>query len=74
MPEFRSENKFICSQGQMEILKARLSPVLRLDEHQSGACYRIRSLYFDDESDSAFYDNDAGNDHRRKFRLRVYDR
>ena len=37
----------------MEILKARLSPVLHPDEHQNGACYRIRSLYFDDESDSA---------------------
>jgi hypothetical protein len=74
MPEFRSENKFICSQGQMEILRARLSPVLRPDEHQSGACYRIRSLYFDDDADTAFYDNDAGNDRRRKFRLRVYDR
>lgn len=74
MPEMRNEHKFICSQGQMEILKARLSPVLQADEHQSGSCYRIRSLYFDDEADSAFYDNDAGNDNRRKFRLRAYDR
>lgn len=74
MPEFRCENKFICAHGQMEILKTRLSPILRTDEHQSGACYRIRSLYFDDEEDSAFYDNDAGTDCRRKFRLRVYDR
>ena len=74
MPEFRNENKFICSQGQLEILKARLSPILRLDEHQIGACYRIRSLYFDDEADSAFYDNEAGTDRRKKFRVRVYDR
>lgn len=58
----------------MEILKARLSPVLRTDEHQNGTCYRIRSLYFDDDADSAFYDNDAGTDRRKKFRLRVYDR
>lgn len=57
----------------MEILKARLSPVLRMDEHQNGACYRVRSLYFDDEEDSVFFDNDAGNDRRKKFRLRVYD-
>ncbi len=73
MDEFRSEHKFICTQGQLEILKARLTPVLRQDAHQSGACYRIRSLYFDDADDTAFLDNDAGTDTRRKFRLRVYE-
>lgn len=73
MQEFRSEYKFICTQGQIEIAKARISPVLRTDANQAGACYRIRSLYFDDTDDTAFYDNDAGVDARRKFRLRVYE-
>lgn len=73
MQEFRSEYKFILTQGQMEIVKARIGPLLQPDEHQTGACYRIRSLYFDDADDSAFYDNDAGVDARRKFRLRMYE-
>ena len=73
MQEFRSEYKFICTQGQMEIIRSRIRAVLKPDAHQAGACYRIRSLYFDDADDSAFYDNDAGVDARRKFRLRVYE-
>lgn len=73
MDEFRSEHKFICTQGQLEIIKARLSPMLRQDANQNGACYRIRSLYFDDADDTAFFGNDAGTDARRKFRLRVYE-
>lgn len=73
MLEYRQEQKYICTQRQIEILKARLSPVMHVDEHQNGACYRVRSLYFDDPKNSAFNDNDAGLDCRRKFRLRVYD-
>lgn len=71
--QFRRELKFICTQRQIEILKARLKPVMRVDEHQKDACYRIRSLYFDDLQNSAFSDNDSGVDCRRKFRLRIYD-
>ncbi len=74
MTEYRNEHKFICQQRQIEVLKARLGPVLRPDAHQAGESYRVRSLYFDDEDDSAFYDNDAGTDNRKKFRIRVYDR
>jgi hypothetical protein len=73
MQEFRSEYKFICTQGQMEIIRSRMRAVLKSDAHQAGACYRIRSLYFDDADDSAFFDNDAGVDARRKFRLRIYE-
>lgn len=73
MQEFRSEYKFICTQGQIEIIRSRIRPLLLPDANQSGDCYRIRSLYFDDADDSAFYDNDAGVDARRKFRLRLYE-
>ncbi|HRX57847.1 MAG TPA: polyphosphate polymerase domain-containing protein [Eubacteriales bacterium] len=73
MLQYRCEQKFVCTQAQLIILKTRIKAVMRTDSHQPGECYRVRSLYFDDEDGSAFYDNDAGTDHRRKFRLRVYD-
>ena len=74
MTEYRSELKFVCTQGELEILRVRLNAVMRRDAHQTGESYRVRSLYFDDADESAFYENDAGADDREKFRLRVYDR
>lgn len=71
--EYRNEYKFICSAGELEILRGRLAPLMERDAHQKGESYRVRSLYFDDYADSAFYDNAAGVDRRRKFRIRVYD-
>ena len=34
--------------------------------------YVVRSLYFDDYSDSCLYDNINGTDPREKFRIRIY--
>lgn len=71
--KYRNELKYICSTGQMEVIKARLSSLIPLDEN-TGECgfYNIRSLYFDDMYDSSFYDNEFGVDHREKFRIRMY--
>ncbi len=73
MLAYRNEFKFLCSRGELEIVRARLSGLMRCDAHQIGESYRVRSLYFDDHDDSAFFENAAGADDRRKFRLRVYD-
>lgn len=70
---YREELKFVCHQHKLDILNERLKSVMIYDLHQIGENYRIRSLYFDDCYDSAFYENDAGVDDRRKFRIRVYD-
>lgn len=43
------------------------------DAHQSGGCYEIRSLYFDDAWDRCLEENESGVDHREKFRIRIYD-
>lgn len=71
--EYRNEFKYICSEGELEVLRARLQVLMRYDAHQRGESYRVRSLYFDDGLDSAFSDNAAGVDDRRKYRVRVYD-
>lgn len=55
------------------MLGARLSAVMAQDAHQTGACYRIRSLYFDTPEDACMEENEAGVDQRRKFRIRLYD-
>ena len=47
--------------------------MLSLDSHAgpSGA-YSIRSLYFDDDQNRCFYENESGTDPREKFRIRIY--
>lgn len=71
--QFRHEFKYVCSCGQMEVLKVRLQGLVPLDPHvgQEGA-YSIRSLYFDDYYDRYLYENEAGTDPREKFRIRIY--
>ena len=71
--EFRVERKFLVSDASLRVLGARLSAVMAQDAHQTGACYRIRSLYFDSLSDEGMAENEAGVDLRRKFRIRLYD-
>jgi len=34
--------------------------------------YTVRSVYFDDHSDSCYYDNEDGVNNRKKFRIRLY--
>ena len=57
----------------MRVLKEKLNPVLSHDEHanQDGK-YFIRSLYFDDAYNSAYYDKVDGVSHRDKYRIRIY--
>lgn len=73
MLQYRNEYKFLCSDLELTLIKSRLDVLMERDVHQSEDSYRIRSLYFDDHDDSAFYENEAGVDNRRKFRIRVYD-
>ena len=69
----RHELKYFINPAEVEALRARLRPVLALDDHcVGGRPYIIRSLYFDDINDSAFYDKQAGVMHRDKYRIRIY--
>ncbi len=73
MLEYRNEYKYICSEAELKIIEHRLRPIMKVDAHQSGNSYRIRSLYFDDYYRTAFNENEIGIDNRKKFRIRVYD-
>ena len=69
----RHELKYFINPAELEVLRARLAPVMQLDKHcRGGQAYDIRSLYFDDIEDSAYGDKVAGVMHRDKYRIRIY--
>jgi len=69
----RHELKYFINPAELEALRQRLRGALAMDEHCAGGRpYVIRSLYFDDIEDSAFYDKQAGVMHRDKYRIRIY--
>lgn len=75
MTEYRNEWKYICTEIDLELLRRRIGPIMKLDPNQRGkASYNIRSLYFDDCRNSCFYANTEGLDYRRKFRIRIYNK
>lgn len=73
MGDYRHEFKYLCSSGELAVLKVRLKGLARPDPHagETGV-YNIRSLYFDDYYDSCLKENEAGTDPREKFRIRIY--
>jgi hypothetical protein len=70
----RHELKYFINPAELEALRQRLRGALAMDGHcVGGRPYSIRSLYFDDIEDSAFYDKQAGVMHRDKYRIRIYE-
>lgn len=70
--DYRVEQKFLVTDADLALLRARLGPVMGQDVHQDGDCYEIRSVYFDDLRDSCLEENESGVDERRKYRIRTY--
>lgn len=71
--KYRNELKYVCSEGELQIILSRIRHLCRPDPHagESGI-YCIRSVYFDDVKDSCLLENENGNDPREKFRIRIY--
>ena len=69
----RHELKYFINPAELAALRARLRGAMDMDAHcVDGEPYAIRSLYFDDIDDSAWYDKQAGVMHRDKYRIRIY--
>ena len=68
----RHELKYYINQAEIAALRMRLFPVMELDPHCRKGPYAIRSLYFDDAYDSAYYDKIGGVMNRDKYRIRIY--
>lgn len=72
--QYRYELKYVCSHLQMAELEQRMESILEKDPHVSEkGFYTIRSLYFDDYYNSAYWDKENGTDNRKKYRIRMYD-
>ena len=70
----RHELKFYISRSDYEYVRHILSHLMDRDEFQKDdRGYFIRSLYFDDASDSSVEEKLDGIERRDKYRLRIYD-
>lgn len=73
MAQYRSEWKYICTDGQLELIHERLDNVLQKDIHTSATgSYSVHSLYFDDIQNSCAAGNESGDGVRYKYRIRYY--
>lgn len=71
--KFRHEHKFRVTEGEYRLMRARMRRVLRPDRHADRRNeYHIRSLYFDDIQNRAFFEKLAGVHDREKYRIRIY--
>lgn len=71
--KYRHEYKYQVSGGELAALENRLQGLIERDAHADReGCYEIRSVYFDDYRNTCFYQNEAGEDPRAKFRIRIY--
>lgn len=69
----RHELKYYVNPAELEVLRQRLGVVMHLDSHcRGGKPYQVRSLYFDDAYDVAYYSKIAGVQNRDKYRIRIY--
>lgn len=72
---YRHEFKYVQPESRLLPAELRLSSFMSKDKHAGEkGFYSIRSLYFDDYSDSFLEDNIRGTDDREKWRIRIYDR
>lgn len=74
MRKYRHELKFIISPAIARILEMRLKAVMDLDCNSiyEDHTYKIRSLYFDNDSSDAYYEKLNGVLYREKYRIRYY--
>ena len=71
--KYRHELKYLCSEAQLAMLAVRLKGIMRTDGHAGpDGRYMVKSLYFDDEDDRCFMENEDGTGPREKYRIRIY--
>ncbi len=69
----RHELKYQISTLEHQVLQKKLRIMLKPDPNMAPRkAYNVRTLYFDDFQDSAFYQKQAGIYKRKKYRLRIY--
>jgi len=70
---YRHEYKTTINEQEVELLRRRLVHIMRRDSHaDKNGGYFIRSLYFDDHKQNAYFEKLEGLNEREKWRLRQY--
>ena len=70
---YRHEYKYLVSSAQIPVLRSRIAGLMQPDPNTGeDGMYHIRSVYFDDQRDRCFYDNETGVDGKAKYRIRIY--
>ena len=73
MNNYRHEYKYLLDYDQMMLTKLRAKGLMHPDSHvNSAGRYLIRSLYFDDDQDTCYRENEDGYNIRHKYRIRYY--
>lgn len=73
--EFRNELKFMINYADYAVIRMRLGPLMKKDDHAGpNGMYNVRSLYFDDYFNTAYNEKYAGVLERQKYRIRIYNR
>ena len=71
--KYRHEYKYPITAADYEMLKRRLRTFMKIDKHAGPTGeYVIRSLYFDNYADKAYFEKVNGTNPRAKFRIRIY--
>ena len=70
--KFRHELKYLVDERDIALIEGRLKAVMKSDRHNEAGPYQIRSVYFDDYRNTAFYENIDGISPRSKYRIRIY--
>lgn len=69
----RHELKYYINYRDYTVLRAGLKSLMDTDENgDTKGQYHIRSLYFDDNEETALFEKMAGNENRCKYRIRIY--
>ena len=71
---YRNELKFELTELYAKILRHKLSLIMEpeREEYMVNGKYNVRSLYFDDIYDTAYYEKMNGIPNRKKYRIRFY--
>lgn len=73
--KYRHEFKYLCTDGQLAMLRVRLKGIMAKDAHAGAdGRYLVESMYFDGIDDRCYYENEDGNGPREKYRIRMYDK
>ncbi len=72
--KYRHELKFKISNAAAEVLKQKLSLIMKKDKNAyfKDGSYLIKSLYFDNRNSDSYYEKMDGVLYRKKYRIRIY--